>query len=94
VPNESVDGAAVRVGDGLAMVTVAVTVGMGDTPLELKVMRQEWLPGIVPVELMDAVEVAGVKLEAGDNVSQPQSEPSVEVNASPEVGLVLLREIV
>jgi hypothetical protein len=42
VPNDSVDGAADRVGIGAAeTVKLAVTVGLGDTPDALKVMTQE-----------------------------------------------------
>jgi hypothetical protein len=75
------------------MAIVAVTVGLGEIPLALNVMTQEWLPGVAPEDLIDAVTVAGVDPAAGDNVSHPQSAPSEAVNIRPEFGLVLLMEM-
>ena len=78
----------------MAALNVAVTVGLGDTPAALKVMTQEWLPAVTPVTFTEAVTVAGVEPDAGDKVSQAQSEPSEEVNAKPLAGFVLASESV
>jgi len=78
------------VGAGVVTVRVAVTVGLGVTPLALKVMTQEWFPGVALAVLTDADKVLGVVPAVGSTVSQAQSEPKVEVNPTPKAGLLLV----
>ena len=74
--------------------SVAVTVGLGETPAALNVITQEWLPVVAVAAVIEALTVCGVEPDVGDKLSHPQSDPSEDVNASPLNGLVLLNDIV
>ena len=63
-----------------------MSVGLGETPVALKVTTQMWAPGIGAAVLTNAVRTgAGLPVTpvVGLNVSQAQSEPSVALNGTP-----------
>src|SRR5215471_3107717 len=92
--NESEAGAVERAPGGAAMVKVAVTVGLGETPAALKVRKQVWVPvAVAPAGFTEATIVTGVEPPPGASVSQAQSEPGAVVKASPLEGLVLVTVI-
>ena len=86
-PKFSNVGVSVRL--GLLTVTVAVMVGLGDTPGELIVMTHVSLPAVALATLKDALSVNGVVPDDGVSVSQLQSVPSAVEKLKPE-GLLLI----
>ena len=70
--------------------TVAVTVGLGETPVALKVIVQLCDPAAMVVVFTEAPRPRGVFPPVGSRVTQAQSDPSDVLNANPLVGLVLV----
>ncbi len=71
-------------------VSVAVAVGLGETPAALKVMVQEWLPDVALAVTTEALRVVVVLPPVGASFNHAQSLPREVVNARPDVGLVLV----
>jgi hypothetical protein len=74
-----------------AMVSVAVTVGLGERLGLANVMAQEWLPIVALAGAGVRLMVAGVNPAAGAIVSQAQSGPSKAVKAMPVAGVALAK---
>jgi hypothetical protein len=73
---------------------VAVTVGLGETLVALKVITQLCEPRVALAALMEALRFNGVAPPAGDRLNQAQSDPSEVLKLRPLLGLVLATEIV
>lgn len=92
MPKSRLPGAAESVGGAVVTTSVAVTVAGAVTPLALSVSVQLWFPTAAAPVFTDAVRVAGVG-SVPVTVNHAQSDPGVTVNARPELGLVLLTEM-
>src|SRR5580700_11431890 len=90
VPKGRLGGLGVRMGVGWVALSVAVTIGLGETPAALKVITQVCIAAVVPATLIEALRLAGVAPLAGARFSQAQSEPSEVVKFKPLVGFVLV----
>ena len=89
VPKGRLGGFADKV-NWLPIVTVAVTVGLGETPAALNVRMQVCGPGVEFAVLIDALIFASVDPERVGKDSHAQSLPVEMLNGRPVKGPVLL----